>query len=738
MTKPVQERRITWTKDNAHLLAGYRDEPRVDMGSILRAMRRQAPLAIICALAGIVIAVLMILGSLPRYTAVETVLLDEERAELLNEVSPLPNAVWSDTAVQSEIEIIKSRALAYQVVDLLNLDEDADFLSPPVGATQRVLGLVSLVTDPLARLLTPAPPAPSASGSDESESGGGTAVELDFNLDVTDRDRAVQILRDRLSVSRSGRSLVIEIGFADFEPRRAAMIARGYGWSYEGFQLVTTNEIAAKAEGWLRERLDRLEQKSMEAAAAVQEFRATNDLVEVRGNLLTEQQQSELASALMNASANAAEAEAQLESMESLLARSREGEEIITVPFVEGQFGAGNEALRRDYLDGRLRYRRLVTQFGPDHPQAQQLKGSLDLLREAIEVELEQATEAARVSYLMSRSREESLRADLEAITGSSDTAVALRGRLQQLEAISETYAQVYRDYLARLEVATQQQNFPIAAIKIISPAEVPKSASSPQKKAMLFAGMLLGGMLGVLIGAARELLPKPIRTVSTLRQELGLSCVGLLPGRKSLDDRGAAAARSRTLERLAQACEVNLKSPGGLLVGIAPLSSGLEDPTALPVALAAHLSRNGARRVLVIHEDPAHAPASSESKDGIETVSLPAVLDSWSDTKSVVGGQGFDFGLLAKHLRDEFSFVIVALRPISEASRSDPHAWAYDTTLLRIPWGQVLPGFLTDALLDHPRFRDSLATTVLEDAQLATARRYMNRGSYEELAINA
>lgn len=735
MTGPVQERRITWTKENTHLLDGYRDEPRIDAGAILRAMRRQAPLTVTFATLGLVIAVLMILGSVPRYTAVETVLLDEERAELLNEVSPLPNAVRSDTAVQSEIEIIRSRALAYQVVDLLRLDEDADFLSPPIGATQRVTGAISSLTDPLARLLTPTPAGSGTAAVGESDQG--RAVIPGFNLEVTDRDRAAQILRDRLSVSRLGRSLVIEIGFTDFQPTRAALIARGYGSAYESFQLVTTNEVAAKAEGWLRERLEVLEQKSMEAARTLQEFRVANDLVQVRGNLLTEQQQSELASELMTASANAAEAEAQLGSMVSLLARSDNGEEIITVPFVDGQMSGNSEALRRDYLDARLRYRRLVDQYGAEHPQAQQLKGSMALLKEAIQVELEQATEAARVAYNVARSREQSLRTDLDATNGVLGMNVALRGRLQQLEAISETYAQVYRDYLARLEVTMQQQGFPIASIKIISPAETPKSASSPRKKAMLFAGVLLGGILGVLIGTGREVLPKPVRTVSALRQEIGVNCAGLLPGAKNRDNAGARVTRVRTLERLAQACEANLQQSGGSLVGIAPLSPGLEDRHGLPAALAVHLSRGGARRVLIVHEEGQQSLSPSAKAKNVETVSLQGLVESWSDTKGTAD-RGFDFNLLAKDLREEFRFVIVALRPISRANRSDPHSWAYDTTILRIPWGQVLPSFIADALMDHPRFRENLSTTVLEDADLTATRRYISRGSYEELEINA
>lgn len=736
MTSPVQERRITWTKDNAHPLVGFRDEPRVDVGSIMRAMRRQAALIVTCATVGIVIAILMILGSVPRYAAVETVLLDEERAELLNEVSPLPNAVRTDTAVQSEIEIIKSRTLAYQVVDLLDLDEDADFLSPPIGATQRVIGAASSLTDPLARLLTPSPPTPSGYGAvADGESG---ASSPKFNLEVTDRDRAAQILRDRLTASRLGRSLVIEIKFTDFEPRRAALIARGYGSAYESFQLVTTNEIAAKAEGWLRERLEVLERNSIDAAAAVQQFRVANNLLQVRGNLLTEQQQSELASELMTAAADAAEAEAKLESMESMLVRAQAGEDILTVPFIEGQLGGNGETLRRDYLDARLRYDRLVGQFGEEHQQAQRLTGIIELLEEALHVELEQATGAARVAYSVSRSREQSLRTDLDAITGTSDANVALRGRLQQLEAISETYAQVYRDYLARLEVTMLQQGFPIAAIKIISPAEVPKSASSPRKKAMLFAGMVLGGLLGVLIGTGKEMLPKPVRTVSTLRQEVGVNCAGLLPGAKSIGDTGGPATCLRTLERLAQACEANRQQSEGILIAVAPLSPGLEDQHGLPTTLAAHLSRNGARRVLLIHEEPMPPRAMPATKaKGVEIMHLQTVLQNWSDGKAT-NANGVEFDLLAKDLRDEFAFVLFALRPVSQADRSDPHVWTYDTTILRVPWGQVLPGFVTDVLMDHPRFRAALATTVLEDAELATARRYMSPSSYEELGTHA
>jgi hypothetical protein len=49
--------------------------------------------------------------------------LDEARAELLDQVSAFPSAVLGDSAVGSEVEIIKSQAIALRVVDRLGLAE---------------------------------------------------------------------------------------------------------------------------------------------------------------------------------------------------------------------------------------------------------------------------------------------------------------------------------------------------------------------------------------------------------------------------------------------------------------------------------------------------------------------------------------------------------------------------------------------------------------------------------------
>ena len=118
----------------------------LDTGALARAIRRQARLVGLAALVGALVAVILIIGSVPRYSATETILLDEERNELLNQVSAMPNAQRSDAAVQSEIEILGSQVLAMDVVERLSLHEDPSFMDPPDDLAGSLARGISVVT----------------------------------------------------------------------------------------------------------------------------------------------------------------------------------------------------------------------------------------------------------------------------------------------------------------------------------------------------------------------------------------------------------------------------------------------------------------------------------------------------------------------------------------------------------------------------------------------------------------
>ncbi len=729
--EPVQERVFATSRPRRlHDKRGSSDDFQIDFARLSRAARRQVPVVALCALIGATLAVLAVLGSVPRYTSVETVLLDEERADLLNQVSPLPNAVLSDSSIQSELEIIKSQALAYDVVDRLGLDTDEAFMNPPSGPTQDLIAWVESLTDPLAALLSRSDPAPT--GSSELAEADDSEMAEKINLELTDRDRAASMLRRNLMVSRAGRSFVIEIGYQGYDPVRSARIARAYGLIYERYQLNVAERAAGNAANWLQDRLVTLEQQSLDAGSAVQRYRAENNLVEVRGSLLTEQQQSELASELVASAAETAGARARLDSMQFLLDRAKSGDAVVLVPRIDGGSNALIEELRREYLDASLRYTRLVEDFGDDHPQAIELAASIEDLQSILGNELEQATESARIAYEVARSREQSLRNDLQTVTDTSDANVAVRGRLRQLEAIADTYASLYSDFLERFELTSQQQGFPIASVKVISPAEVPVGASSPKKKSTLLAGLFLGGLVGIMIAAALELKPKPLRAASEVRGLLDLACVGLIPVGSQPSAEAVARTKRRSVERLARACRTAGRGPHGTIVSLVPLLPADSDENDLPTQLADRLAQDTLRVLLVNDSDAPFGAAREAGRNGFETAGMDLLLNHYANAARN-NGQPFDVEAIAEDLRNSFDFVLMQSEPLSGASRHCPLSAIYDVGILRIPWGKVRPSFAAEALEDHPVFRMRLVTTVLEGAQLRKAREYMTPGSYEE-----
>ncbi|GGL71878.1 GumC family protein [Wenxinia marina] len=702
----------------------------IDIGRLLRAVRRQIFVIVSSAVLGITVAVLIILGTVPQYTAVETVLLDAERAELLNEVSPLPSAIRSDSAVQSEIEIIKSQAVALGVVDRLDLDEDAMFLSPPTDLVPGILASVSAVLDPIRQVLTPAAPATTMPNSTETGQGATAEAVLQEVQALSPREIAARLLRSRIEVRRVGLSFVIEIAVRDVDPIRATQIARAYGAVYERFQLEATGEVAGNAADWLEERIDVLEQLSLEAASNLQQFRQDNDLYSVRGELLNEQQISELASQLVSAAAATAERQAQYLSLESLREQAEDGATVVAVPdAVEGESLASQD-LRREYIDTQLRYRRLVAQFGEDHPQALQLKQALTDLEETNRLELDQATEAARIAYNVALSRENSLRGDLDAATSSGNLDYSLRGHLQQLEARAQTFDAIHRQYLQRYEVASQQQGFPIAAVKVITEAEVPAAPSSPQKRAMLLAGAFLGGFIGMMIAAMREMRSKPLRTPSAVREIVGVGCAGLIPrGKSSRTDR---STRTRTLDRVARICESAVRG-GPKLIGIAPLDDTIRGQSDFVDELAERLAKDSRQKVLVVIPDT--GARRRHTKTGIpgspHRISLNAVRAN-PERADGIEFQG-DETMVEDDLKDNYRYILTVLPPLTSAGNLKVQPLACDATVLLIPWGKVLPDYLSDALKDRESFADTLLTTVLDGADVTNARRYMSHRSFEE-----
>ena len=679
----------------------------IDTQSLGMAARRQAGLIARAAGAGAGLGLLVILGSVPVYSAMETILLDEERSELLNQVSALPNAVRSDATVQSEIEILRSQVLARDVVDRLHLDQDAGFMSPPRDAMSVIAGAIGSV----AGLFTADPPLPPGAAVDPAEAA---------------RDAAAGLLRQRVFVERIGRSFVLQLGYADTDPARALAVARAYGDSYVEYQLKASSILAANAGDWIQDRLKVLSDQSLAATNAVHEFRARHNLVEFQGSLLTEQQQSELATELVVASAEVAQLRARLQSFEALM--TAENPDVLAISALETLTPSDQTLteMRSDYLTARRSWTAIVSERGEDHPQALRLQKEMTLLETSIREELERAMMAARAKYDIARSREASLSQDLSSFSERTTGDLKVVGQLAQLEAVADTYAAVYRDYLERYEITTQQQDFPIASVSIISRADLPTAPAAPRKKVLLALGLILGALVGLALAALREMGPARLRTPADVTNALGLPCAGLTPPLRGKLDALGRRTLIRTLSQLRADIDHRFPTPGGRILGVVSVIEQGELP---PLPGLCETLAQGSDRVLVINAGGL-SPGMAQRLNALHRVEVWKLSDLPA-TRSRTPGDG-GVGDTAD-LRASFRTILLCLPPLTAAPFPDALARACDATLLSVPWGRVTPDFVRAALARHAAALRPVLTTVLPGADLRRARLYMRPGDYEE-----
>jgi polysaccharide biosynthesis transport protein len=717
MTGPVTEKGTAWPVPPTS--GPTRDVITLDPARVMRALLRQWRLIAIAAGAGGFLALLLGLGTVARYESTVTVLLDEERSELLTQVSALPNAVVTDSAIQSEMEIIRSRALALAVVDTLRLDQDEAFLNPPVDATVKAVNAVRGLLRPLLGGSTPAAV---------------TGPDGEVDPAVAAREAAASLLLSQIVVERVERSYVMRVTYVGFDPHKAALVARTYGEEYTRFQLAGTTEVASNAGKWIRERLDLMERRNIEAASDVQRFRLDNNLLQARGDLLTEQQQSEIATALVTAATQTAALRAELESYESLLSAS--AGEMAAVGAMQSEVDSANPLvdLRREYIETRRNLGRVAAQAGEDHPQAQRLRTALESLESEIALALEGTVASVRTRYNIARSREESLRQELAAITETSRGNETVTGRLAQLEAIAQTYATVYADYLLRYETTAQQQGFPIASAQIISDAEVPLSPSGPRRLRMLAAGLFLGGLIGLMLAALREMRAGPLRTAGEVTSQSGLPCAGLVPRSDVVErDENAARVALRTANRVRQ--EIDRKAPlaRGRIVGLAALDNGGDVAGVVAALSRAMIARAGTVKIVDAGGLTEAARADLRSSGHLEIASLSDLREALyeNDTRRTNKDA-------LSVWRDEWAYTLIVMQPLTEMVLADHLTGVLDATVLMIEWGKITPTLLTDAMRDHRDFRANLAATVLDSADLPAARRYLDPAEYEAKLIHA
>jgi polysaccharide biosynthesis transport protein len=536
-------------------------------------IRRQFPIFVFVVACAIALGLVYLITTPASYTSHAMLLIDSSKLRVLRQQDAPLGDVPIDTAqVETQVEILKSENIGLSVIKDLKLTEDPEFAGSGGGLVGNILGLL-------------------ASPKVQSETG-------------LTREVLATFLAKR-SISRVGRTYVLDIGYTSLNAGRSAVIANAIADAYIVDQLESKYQATRRASGWLQDRIKELRQQASDADRAVLDYKEKNKIVAVGGTsssggtrLLGEQQLEELNTQLGSARAAGEEAKARLERIDEVMKKD--------VPDATVTDSLKNDVinrLRNNYLDIAAKEAIWSARYGANHLAAVNLRTQMTELRRAIIDELGRIAQGYKSDYEISKTRVEGLERSLQSLVANSQVTNRDRLGLRDLESTAQVYHTLYDNFLQRYMEAIQQQSFPITEARVISPAAAPQYKSGPLPSIVLGIAGIIGIALSFGAALLREAVDRVFRSARQVETNLRARCLAVLP----LLDASKSSKRKHSIA----AAPVSHRGSAGRMapvvspsvVGPAPIG-GRPEPKIQDISLAkvsqltqSELSRNSSKK---------------------------------------------------------------------------------------------------------------------------------------------
>lgn len=523
-----------------------------------------------------------VVQQMPReYTASATILIQPQRTQVsdLQAISTDPNDI--NSLIRTQIDILRSPALAMDVVKVLNLTMDPDFMPAGPGLLLKARHLVARL---MHRQLPPQPPLRDA---DKIQIAGG-------------------VLLGKLSFTNEPRSSVLSVAVTTHDADLSALIANEVAKQFLDFKRREKFEAIQRAHDWFQEQMGKLASEVSEADRAVQQYRLQHGLDELPPDDSATARPETLNRQLLNAvNVQLAQAMQEIAQKEGRLVQAEAAmngkvslsavPEVVTSPRItelSAQLAtvAGHEA-------------QLANTQGAGNPELASVRAQRGLLQARLAVEAGNIVKSLTAEIKADRVQEQSLRQQVEQLRAKVSTEnLALMG-LQVWLTKARATRSIYETFLNR---ATQLAN--VAGIQeqdatLVSGARPPLGPSAPQSSRLVAVAALMSIVLGVALATVIERMRSGFSIPEQVEAAVGLPMIAAVPevSRAVLNGRrggrpGVALAAS--LDRLRGQVRVQANTPPKVVMITSALPR--EGKSTLAAVFARNVAAAGLKVLLI------------------------------------------------------------------------------------------------------------------------------------------
>jgi capsular exopolysaccharide synthesis family protein len=433
--------------------------------------------------------------AVPTFTATATVVIDPRKQVVISSPEVLSDLEADSSVIDTQTQLIQSRAVVGKVVDRLALPlEVQSSSSKALSARAWALFTGSLPTW-----------APSEKAT-------------------VSRDQLIDSLIGRLEVQRIGLTSALRLSFTDPDPEFSARFANALAGEYLDYQLDMKRQANKDANQWLADRVADLKQQFEAAEAKVDRYRSNAGLLVANGTTSTESQLTNLDVGLNEARQALSDAQAKLTSYRTALQRSGPAEAAKIVA------SASMQQLRNRFSELVGQRAQLSPTLGPVHPQMVELRRQIEGVQEQMNAEARRTLDELQDAVSVANQRVSGMLSirDSSRQRLASDNAASLE--LAQLQTNAQSLRTMYENMLTRLQQTTAQETLGTVNATIISQAVPPTSPTTPRANLILGSAGIVGVALAGLAVLLTNLFDNSLKSPRELERRTRLPVLALVP----------------------------------------------------------------------------------------------------------------------------------------------------------------------------------------------------------------
>jgi polysaccharide biosynthesis transport protein len=395
----------------------------------------------------------------------------------------------TDVVLQTQVEILRSDALAMKVIESLHLDRNPDFAGVRPATTDVGVSVSKLEPDPtrVASLL------------------GG------FHGGLT-----VQVVP---------RTRLISVGYVHPNPRLATEIVNELVRTFIEENFRTKYETVMQTSDWLSKELSDVQLKMETSEEKLVRYQKEHGIlgVDEKQNIVTTKLDS------LNATLTAAQTDRMQKEADYRLAASGEPNALIQVSNNAGMQTLLDK-LQEKEADLNEQYAQVTTAFGSAYPKTVELKNQLDQVRASMAIEQGRIRDKIKNQYLAAVQREKLLQDAFEHQKQDANELNQSAIEFTSLKRDAESNRELYLSMLQRLKEAGVTAGLRSSNIRVVDVARVPTSPFKPDVNRNLMMGLLAGLAAAIGLALVMERIDSTVRNLEEITAVSALPALGTIP----------------------------------------------------------------------------------------------------------------------------------------------------------------------------------------------------------------